>query len=84
MKETVGDRHPNYIVARHQLAELLIVRGDYDQAEPIVKEAVAIQESVFGSNHPKLIPLLKTYAELLRKTERESEAKAVDKKIETM
>ena len=60
------------------LAELYSKQGRYHEAEPLYQQALAIQERSLRSNHPDLAETLKSYAVLLRKTKRKSEANAMD------
>ncbi len=49
-------------------------QGNYPEAEPLFKRALAIVEKALGQDHPGLATVLKNYAALLRKTGRTTEA----------
>ncbi len=54
------------------------VKGQFRQAEQLYRRALAIQENTLRPDHPDLAETLKNYAELLRKTRRKSEVRAMD------
>ena len=62
----------------NNLAELYRTQGQYAQAEPLYKRALAIQEKALGANHPEVATSLNNLALLYRKTGREIEAKELE------
>jgi len=56
------------------LAHYLDARADYNEAEPLMRRALAIDEASFGKDHPKIAIRLNNLAELLRATNRLEEA----------
>ncbi len=52
----------------------LAAQGQFAQAEPLFKRALAILEKTLGPEHPHLATTLKNYAALLRKLDRTAEA----------
>lgn len=50
------------------------IQGKYQQAEPLLKQVLEIQEKILGAKHPALAEVLETYAVLLRETGRTAEA----------
>ena len=50
--ETMGIRHPEYATALNQLALLLIMQGDADAAEPLLRDALDVRRASLGENHP--------------------------------
>ena len=56
------------------LAELYRTQGNYADAEPLLKRALAIKEKALGPAHPRVARTLENYAALLRKTGHSGEA----------
>ncbi len=56
------------------MASLYYLQGNYAEAEPLYKRALAILEKTLGSEHPRVATALKNYAALLRETGRSDEA----------
>jgi len=48
----------------YKLAQIYIVRGQYAQAEPLLKKALEIRERVYGPEHQQVADTLKSLAEL--------------------
>lgn len=73
--ETVlGQEHCDVACALHNLATLYHVQHKWDEAELSYKRALSICRKTLGSEHPATIRLLKGYANLLKSTDRHSEA----------
>lgn len=49
---SLGTRHTEYASALNQLALLLIMQGDADAAEPLLRESLEVRRSTLGENHP--------------------------------
>ncbi len=58
----------------NNLALLHKVQGNYAEAEPLYKRALAIWEKALGPEHPDVATSLENYAALLRETGRADEA----------
>lgn len=58
----------------NNLASLYQAHGNYAEAEPLYKRALAIAEKALGEEHPNVATSLEYYSDLLRKTNRETEA----------
>ena len=58
-----------------------IERGRFAAAEPYLLQSMRIREAALPSDDPVMISLLETYALVLHKTRRASEAKQVDARI---
>lgn len=56
-------------------------QGEYAQAEPLYKRALAISEKALSPNLPFVVSILKNRAKLYRKTDRETEAEAIEKRV---
>jgi Tetratricopeptide repeat len=63
--QTQGKRHPDYATALNQLALLLIMQGEPDSAEPLLREAKEIRFEALGANHPDYATNLSTLGGLL-------------------
>lgn len=64
----------------NNLAALYDIQGQYAQAEPLYTRSLAILEHAFGADHPNLAQSLENIASLYRKTGREKEAAALEKR----
>ena len=58
----------------NNLGALYVTQGNYAEAEPLYRRALAIIEKALGPEHPNLATSLENYAALLRKTGRADEA----------
>ena len=56
------------------MALLYDAQDNYAEAEPLYRRALAILEKALGPEHPNVAQVLENYAELLRKTNRKTEA----------
>ncbi len=72
--EKFGEQDARLATSLNHLASLYQDQGNYTQAEPLYKRALAIAEQASGSEYPDLATTLENYAELLRKTNRDAEA----------
>ena len=52
IKGSLGTRHPEFASALNQLALLLIMQGNADAAEPLLREALDVRRETLGENHP--------------------------------
>lgn len=52
ISESLGTRQPEYASALNQLALLLIMQGDADAAEPLLRESLEVRRTTLGENHP--------------------------------
>jgi len=77
-EKTLGAGHPYTAYSLNELALLYYSKGDYAKAEPLFKRALAIYEKALGPDHLDVARVLENYAILLRKTNRESEAAAME------
>ena len=65
---------PRLATSLNNLAGLYQAQGKYNEAEPLYKRALGIDEKTLGPDHPDVAQSLENYADLLRKTGRNSEA----------
>lgn len=70
-----GHDHIDVAITASNLAMLLHMAHNYNDAEPLYKQSIAIKTKVLGAAHPDVLRLLEGYADLLMKTHREAEAK---------
>ncbi len=50
----------------NKLAQLYIIRGQYADAEPLLKQSLEIREHTYGPEHPQVVDALKGLADLYR------------------
>jgi hypothetical protein len=62
------------------LAVLYYTQNQYAQVEPLLKRSLAIREKALGPDHPDVAASLKNMAQLYRKTGREEEVEALEKR----
>ena len=75
MAETrLGFDHPETALALNNLGELLHATNRLQEAEPLMRRALAIDEASYGSEHPNVAIRLNNLAVLLRDTARMEEA----------
>jgi tetratricopeptide (TPR) repeat protein len=58
--------------------------GKYEQAISLFQRSITIQEKSLGPDNPKLASTLENYANLLRKTGRETEAATLEARAQTL
>lgn len=77
-EKTVGSEQPSVGHVLNNLALLQCGRGKYAEAEAFVLRSLKIREKLLGLSHPSVGESLKTYAEVLRKLNRSTEAFEVE------
>jgi len=73
LTEQIKDE-PNLAAALNDLAYLLLTIGQFDQAEPLMRRALIIDERNLGPQHPNVSIRLNNLAQLLQATNRLAEA----------
>jgi tetratricopeptide (TPR) repeat protein len=63
------------------LSLLLKTKALYDEAEPLVRRALEIDQQAFGENHPKVAIRLNNLAQLLQDTDRLAEAEPLMRRV---
>ncbi|WP_254053285.1 tetratricopeptide repeat protein [Singulisphaera sp. GP187] len=63
-KQAIGEHHPDYATGLNQLAMLLIMHGDPDRAEPLLRQALEIRREVLGEKHADFATNLSSLAGL--------------------
>ena len=74
---TLGTRHPDYAMALQNLAALYLLQKRFREAEPLSETAISILEQTL---HPEALVLaapLRTYAEILKRLGRKTDAREV-------
>lgn len=71
-----GEPEPELL---QDLAVSFCYANRHTEAEPVLKQALAVIESRFGPNHPRSRQALSAYATVLRKIHRGAEARKVEK-----
>jgi tetratricopeptide (TPR) repeat protein len=64
-RSALGDRHPDYATGLNQLALLMIMHGDPEEAEPLLRQALDIRKGALGELHPDYATNLSSLAGLL-------------------
>ena len=70
----MGEQHPTVATLLNNLAILLQNTNRFEEAEPLVRRALAIDEASFGERHPAVAIRLNNLATLLHDTNRPAEA----------
>ena len=65
LASTTGTNHPEYATGLNQLALLLIMQGDTQSAEPLLRQALKIRRELLGENHPDYATNLSSLGGLL-------------------
>ena len=73
-----GEQDPRLATTLNNLAALYLGQGQYDEAEPLFRRALAIVEKAQGPEHPNVAISLENYAELLGNLGRDAEAKMME------
>jgi tetratricopeptide (TPR) repeat protein len=74
--QQAGEIHPDTPYNLNKLAQLYIMRGQYDLAEPLLKRSLAIREKIYGADNPEVADALKGLAELYQLSGKTSLAEA--------
>ena len=76
--EKFGEQDPRLATILNNLAALYLGQGQYDEAEPLFRQALAIVEKAQGPEHPNVAISLENCAELLGNLGRDAEAKMME------
>jgi tetratricopeptide (TPR) repeat protein len=69
-----------FSAAAQGLGEMYLMQKNLAEAEPLLRHSLELQEKRCGKNNPWLISILRSNAELMRSTERTSEANELDRR----
>ncbi len=70
--------HPAVALGFYNLGLLYLYQRKFSDAEPLFKKALNIWQRRLGGEHPNVVKVLKKYADLLRTTNRDSEAEKLE------
>jgi tetratricopeptide (TPR) repeat protein len=73
-EKSLGKNSKEVSYVLYQLGMVLHAQKKYERAEDFYKQALEIKNKLFGPDHVELVHLLRNYAHLLRKTNREPTA----------
>ena len=62
----LGKEHPDTLTSKNNLAEVLSSQGNYEEAEQIHRQALALRERVLGKEDPDTLTSKNNLAEVLR------------------
>lgn len=77
----LSTEHPKVAESLNNLGWLYHQHGNFARAESLYARAVAIFERTLGPDHANVATCLENYAELLRKTNREIDAVALEQRV---
>lgn len=77
-----GDDLASVMRSDHNLALIYVSQKKYAEAETSYKRAIASMEKLYGSSNRNLVMYLSNYASLLKILKRDSEAKALEARVE--
>ncbi len=83
-KKALGEEHPQVAQSLANIGVLRETQGLVEDAESLYKGAINIWEKAVGPDAPGLIAPLTQYAGLLKKQERNKEAKKLEERIEAL
>ena len=69
LRSTWGPDHPEVALVAANLGRALWMLKRYDEAEPLLADAIRVLEHAYGSDSTKLLPLYDDYAQLLSSNE---------------
>jgi tetratricopeptide (TPR) repeat protein len=69
-QHVLGPEHPNVAQSLNNLAALYPAQGKYEQAEPLLKRALAIYKKTFGPHYPDTKSIQENYARFLEEKQR--------------
>ena len=82
--ETEGATSTSALVARSDLATLLAAAGQHDEGLAVNATVLAAMEAQYGTDDPRLLPVLEQRQEILTAAGRKKQAKKVGKRMKKM
>ncbi len=82
--EKFGNQDLRLALSLNNLARLYKTQGNYAQAEPLLRRALAIREKVLGSEHPDVASVLENYAVLLHRLNRHAKADKMEARAQAI
>lgn len=65
-RATYGDSHPRTLVCSAALVEVLSAQGKYAEAEPIMRENLALNQQTHGKKHSESLRAIRNLCKLLK------------------
>ena len=82
--EQFGPQDSRLPQSLNNLAALYYKQGQYARAEPVYKRSLGTREKALGPEHPDVAQSLQSYAALLRKTNRATEASGMEARAQAI
>ena len=79
-EDTFGPDNPKVATSLNNIAELYVIKGTYDEIEPLYKRALEINEKALGPDNPDVAISLNNLAELYYNQGRYTEAEPLYKR----
>ena len=76
-EKVLGKENPSTLARMNNLALVLKIRGEYDEAEEIHRGALNLMEKVFGKKHPSTLISKSNLASLLEEQHKSDEASSL-------
>jgi len=83
-KRLLGEDDIEVALNLQNLGACYCAKRKYVEAEDLFKRALGIREKILGADHPDLITPLQNYSVLLRKLQREDEARSIAARIKNI
>lgn len=83
-REVLGADHPRVTTAMENLAGVYLMAGRYAEAAPHYDLLLERMEAQLGLMHPDLVPILSSYAIVLRSLDRVDDASVLDARAEAI
>jgi tetratricopeptide (TPR) repeat protein len=80
-EKRVGTHHPDTAASLNNLAKLLLATNQLEEAEPLMRRALAIDEANYGPDHPEVATNLNNLAQLLKTTNQLEEAEPLMRRV---
>jgi tetratricopeptide (TPR) repeat protein len=78
---TLGEEHSETLDAMHNLAFVLTLGGEHEEAEVLLRKAVPVVERLFGQDHPRTVHSMSCLAKVLRRDGKYAEAEDILRQI---
>ena len=67
-----------------RLAQIYIMRGQYDLAEPLLQRSLGLRDRLYGQDNPELCDTLRSLAEVYFQTGKVTQAESYIKRVHTI
>jgi tetratricopeptide (TPR) repeat protein len=79
-EQNLGIEHPRTAFTYYNLAQIYSAKSQFEEAELLYLKALTIREHALGPDHPSIQSMLKQYAMLLRKMNKDRQAYEVEER----